>query len=87
MAAADGWEDDVPEGVGGLSFRMGDVFRDVRGLCAKGEETCGARLVDDDFLRTGFGVDVEGVACDCDCGCGCDFCMFDSLLVTVGFAP
>lgn len=46
------------ERVGVLSFRSGDVFREVRGLCpAAGEEAVGASVDVDDFLS----VDTEPI--------------------------
>jgi len=44
-----------------LSFRMGEAFREDRGLCARGDETCGMRVVLEDCLKLGK---AEGVDCD-----------------------
>lgn len=51
-----------PGNVGGLSFRIGDVLREVCGLAASGDAVCGAKLLDEDFLNVGVGVGVV----DCD---------------------
>lgn len=56
MAAAEGWVDSVEVNVGVLSFRSGDVLREVRGLCpAEGDAAAWASAVEDGFLS----VDVE----------------------------
>lgn len=54
MAAADGWvEMGVERGCGRLSFRTGEVLRDVRGLVPANGEPTGRRLLDGCFRNGG----------------------------------
>lgn len=51
IAAALGWVDSVLDNAGALSFRRGEVFLDVRGLCpVAGEDAAGASD-DEDFFN------------------------------------
>lgn len=80
MAAAEGWVERLPDSVGGLSFRIGEVFREVCGLAAAGDAVCGAKLLEDVFLSVGVGVGVFEDDVDWDCG-------FWPFLATVGLEP
>jgi len=59
IAAADGCVEKLGGPEGRESLRMGDVFREVRGLApADGDEECGSRLLEDCLRRVGGGAGV-----------------------------
>lgn len=66
-AAADGCADKELVAVSGLSWRIGEVFLDVRGLTpGAGDAIIGVRFVEDDFRNVGT-VEVPVDDADVDC--------------------
>ena len=70
IAAAEGCVDiGVVRGPGLLSLRIGEVFREVRGLVPAGDAVCGIRLPEGVFRSCGICVDDADACCGlCDPG-------------------
>lgn len=80
IAAAEGCVESVLDSAGALSFRSGDVLRDVRGLCpAAGEDVAGGSVVDEDFLNVDTDPPDDAPEDDGD--------FFVSFFVPLAFAP